>query len=75
VVANLDCAHRYPNVVIGAYPCSLYPALHRLEKRGWIAAEWRLSENDRRAKYYALTAVGGVSFTRRRLSGPPSPAR
>ena len=37
---------------------SLYPALHRLEKRGWIAAEWGLSENNRRAKYYRLTAKG-----------------
>ena len=37
---------------------SLYPALHRLEQRGWIAAEWRASENNRRAKYYSLTAVG-----------------
>src|SRR5512146_1959455 len=37
---------------------SLYPALHRLEKRGWIAAEWGLSENNRRAKYYRLTARG-----------------
>lgn len=37
---------------------SLYPALHRLEKRGLIASEWGLSENNRRAKYYALTARG-----------------
>jgi transcriptional regulator len=37
---------------------SLYPALHRLEKRGWISADWGLSENNRRAKYYALTARG-----------------
>jgi PadR family transcriptional regulator PadR len=37
---------------------SLYPALHRLERRGWIAAEWRASENNRRAKYYQLTAKG-----------------
>jgi transcriptional regulator len=37
---------------------SLYPALHRLEKRGWISAEWGLSENNRRAKYYELTARG-----------------
>ena len=37
---------------------SLYPALHRLEYRGWIKAEWRASENNRRAKYYSLTAVG-----------------
>ena len=37
---------------------SLYPALHRLERRGWITAEWGLSENNRRAKYYQLTAEG-----------------
>jgi transcriptional regulator len=37
---------------------SLYPALHRLEHRGWIAAEWGTSENNRRAKYYRLTATG-----------------
>jgi transcriptional regulator len=37
---------------------SLYPALHRLEKRGWISSEWGLSENNRRAKYYRLTARG-----------------
>jgi len=37
---------------------SLYPALHRLERRGWIRAEWDVSENNRRAKYYALTAKG-----------------
>jgi transcriptional regulator len=37
---------------------SLYPALHRLEKRGWISSDWGLSENNRRAKYYGLTARG-----------------
>jgi len=37
---------------------SLYPALHRLERRGWIASEWGLSENNRRAKYYKLTTRG-----------------
>jgi PadR family transcriptional regulator, regulatory protein PadR len=37
---------------------SLYPALHRLETRGWIAAEWGTSENNRRAKFYTLTAKG-----------------
>jgi len=37
---------------------SLYPALHRIEKQGWIASEWRLSENKQRAKYYRLTAAG-----------------
>ena len=37
---------------------ALYPALHRLEQQGWIQAEWRESENNRRAKYYALTSDG-----------------
>jgi transcriptional regulator len=37
---------------------SLYPALYRLEHRGWIAAEWGESENKRKAKYYRLTAAG-----------------
>jgi transcriptional regulator len=37
---------------------SLYPALHRLERRGWIKAEWAASDNNRRAKYYQLTRAG-----------------
>jgi transcriptional regulator len=37
---------------------SLYPALHRLERRGWIKAEWGASENNRRARYYSLTRTG-----------------
>ncbi|HEY7401941.1 MAG TPA: PadR family transcriptional regulator [Candidatus Angelobacter sp.] len=37
---------------------SLYPALHRIEETGWIISEWRVSENNRRAKYYQLTARG-----------------
>jgi PadR family transcriptional regulator PadR len=37
---------------------SLYPALQRLERRGWVAAEWGASENNRRARYYRLTAAG-----------------
>jgi transcriptional regulator len=37
---------------------SLYPALHRLERRGWIKANWAISENNRRAKYYKLTLRG-----------------
>jgi transcriptional regulator len=37
---------------------SLYPALYRMEKRGWIEAEWGVSENNRRAKYYKLTRAG-----------------
>jgi PadR family transcriptional regulator PadR len=37
---------------------SLYPALHRLERQGWIESEWKLTENKQRAKYYRLTAAG-----------------
>ena len=37
---------------------SLYPALHRLEKQGWIASEWGVSQNNQRAKYYRLTPSG-----------------
>ena len=37
---------------------SLYPALHRLEHQGWIKAEWKISENNRRARFYSLTAAG-----------------
>ncbi len=37
---------------------SLYPALQRLKRRGWITSEWRVTENKRRARYYALTAAG-----------------
>jgi PadR family transcriptional regulator, regulatory protein PadR len=37
---------------------SLYPALHRLERRGWIKAKWGTSDNNRRAKYYELTRLG-----------------
>lgn len=37
---------------------SLYPALHRLERQGWIEADWKLTENKQRAKYYRLTPAG-----------------
>jgi transcriptional regulator len=45
----------------------LYPALHRLERKGWITSEWGLSENHRRAKDYELTAAGRAQL-RRELS-------
>ena len=41
---------------------SLYPALHRLERRGWIASEWGVSDNNRRAKFYRLTSAGRARF-------------
>jgi transcriptional regulator len=44
--------------VLGVSDGSLYPALHKLERRGWIGAEWKSSENNRRAKFYSLTRLG-----------------
>lgn len=46
------------NEVLQVGQSALYPALHRLEQQGWIEAEWKVSENNRRAKYYALTRAG-----------------
>ncbi len=43
---------------------TLYPALHRLERRGWVDTEWGASENNRRAKFYRLTATGRAQFRR-----------
>lgn len=43
---------------------SLYPALHRLQNRGWISSEWGPSENNRKARFYRLTATGRRQLTR-----------
>lgn len=53
---------------------SLYPALHKLEQNGWITAEWKKTENNRRAKYYSLTKAGRKQLAKEtaewdRLSG------
>ncbi|MEW6321599.1 MAG: PadR family transcriptional regulator [Acidobacteriota bacterium] len=50
--------HQVSNEVLQVPQGSLYPALHRLERQGWIEAEWGASDNNRRAKYYALTRAG-----------------
>ena len=50
------------NNVLQVQQGSLYPALHRLENQGWIKAEWKDSENNRRAKFYSLTAAGRKQF-------------
>ncbi|HLW54392.1 MAG TPA: PadR family transcriptional regulator [Candidatus Angelobacter sp.] len=47
---------------------SLYPALHRIEHAGWISSEWRTSKNNRRAKYYRLTAAGRIQLEREQES-------
>ena len=44
--------------VLGVSDGSLYPALHKLEQRGWITAHWKVSDNNRRAKFYSLTPLG-----------------
>ena len=54
-------AHRIQQMssdVLRVGQSALYPALHKLEQQGWIEAEWKVSENNRRAKYYALTRAG-----------------
>jgi PadR family transcriptional regulator PadR len=54
-------AHRISqmsNEVLQVGQSALYPALHKLEQQGWIEAEWKVSENNRRAKYYSLTRAG-----------------
>jgi len=45
---------------------SLYPALHRLQKQGWVKSEWRLSDTNQRAKYYRLTPAGKKQLSRER---------
>lgn len=50
--------HQVSNELLQVQQGSLYPALHRLERRGWIKARWGASDNNRRAKYYELTRSG-----------------
>ena len=53
--SSADTAEQRKRNVLCIQQGSLYPALHRLERRGWIKAHWGTSENNRRAKYYELT--------------------
>lgn len=58
---GLGIARRIEQITHGTFqvkPGSLFPALHRLEENGWLAAEWGDSENNRRAKFYKLTRSG-----------------
>ena len=58
---GLGVSRRIEQITRGTFqvkPGSLFPALHRLEEAGWLVASWGASENNRRAKYYALTAAG-----------------
>ena len=58
---GLGVSRRIEQITRGTFlvkPGSLFPALHRMEDAGWLAANWGTSENNRRAKYYKLTASG-----------------
>jgi transcriptional regulator len=58
---GLGVSRRIEQITGGTFvvqPGSLFPALHRLEEAGWLAADWQPSENNRRAKYYTLTKAG-----------------
>jgi transcriptional regulator len=50
--------HRVSEDVLRVQEGSLYPALHRMEEAGWVRSRWGVSENNRRARYYAITAAG-----------------
>jgi transcriptional regulator len=50
--------HQMSSDVLQVGQSALYPALHKLERQGWIASEWKQSETNRRAKYYSLTRSG-----------------
>ena len=58
---GVGISRRIRQITKGAFQVSfgsLFPSLHRMEERGWVEAEWRISENNRRAKYYRLTSSG-----------------
>ncbi|MEX2177461.1 MAG: PadR family transcriptional regulator [Gemmatimonadaceae bacterium] len=58
---GLGASRRIEQITRGTFqvkPGSLFPALHRMQDAGWLASSWGLSENNRRAKYYKLTAAG-----------------
>jgi len=58
---GVGVSRRVTQITQGAFQISfgsLFPSLHRMEEKGWVEAEWRASENNRRAKYYRLTSAG-----------------
>ncbi len=62
---GLGVARRVEQITGGTFQVgagSLFPALHRLEERGWLTSEWGLSENNRRARFYTLTRAGRNQF-------------
>jgi PadR family transcriptional regulator PadR len=62
---GLGVARRIEQLTGGTFqvkPGSLFPALHRLEEKGWLSSEWGVSETNRRAKYYQVTRAGRAQF-------------
>ena len=62
---GVGIARRIEQITKGTFGVSygsLFPSLHRMEEKGWLVSEWSLSENNRRAKYYQLTALGRKQF-------------
>jgi len=58
---GVGISRRISQITRGAFQVSfgsLFPSLHRMEEKGWVEADWRTSENNRRAKYYRLTSSG-----------------
>lgn len=58
---GVGISRRITQITTGAFQVSfgsLFPSLHRMEEKGWVEAEWRSSDNNRRAKYYRLTSAG-----------------
>jgi transcriptional regulator len=63
---GVGVSRRITQITKGAFQVSfgsLFPSLHRMEEKGWVEAEWRASENNRRAKYYQLTSSGCAQLT------------
>jgi len=76
-IVSLEAAHGYgiaqrleqiSRSVVQVNQGSLYPALHRLEQKGWLKAKWKQSETGREAKFYSLTARGRLQLTAERNS-------
>ena len=76
-IVSLEPAHGYgialrleqiSRSVVQVNQGSLYPALHRLEQKGWLKAKWKQSETGREAKFYSLTASGRLQLTEERTS-------
>src|SRR5690348_1549083 len=63
---GLGVADRVAQITAGAFvvqPGSLFPALHRMEEKGWLDSSWGMSENNRKARFYKLTAAGRKQLT------------